>query len=107
MNFLQMVSLIPLFSMNFPAMIIEYSKFLTPLHGEPGFLPNIFEDYVFTNGHLNLEAYNDNFMLMGFSTKYFIMNTAKKILLTLIILFMLPIIVMIYSLGKNTKSKGF
>lgn len=96
-----MVSLIPLFTMNFPAMVIEYSKFLIPLHGEPGFIPNIFEEHVFSNDHLDLEPYNDNFLLMGFTTKYFIMNTAKKVLLTLIIAFTLPIVVLIYWLGRN------
>lgn len=70
---IQMMSFIPLLNLNLPANFREFSKNLAALHGEPGALPNLFENVV---ENKNMKPYNDYFSLMGrFSLlKYRIQN---------------------------------
>ena len=58
----QLMSLIPLFNLNLPANFREFSKNLAILHGEPEFLPNIFESYMSKD---HLDPYNEYFTLMS------------------------------------------
>ena len=41
---------------------------------------------------------------MGFKTNYFVMNTAKKVLMVLIIVFMLPGALLFYYFGKKSSN---
>ena len=65
LNTLQLIALLPLLSLTFPANFIDYAKFLAVVNGEPGAIPNVFEDFVFSNGDLVQGAFNSNYELMG------------------------------------------
>jgi len=59
---LQLMSLTPLFNLNLPPNFREFSKNLAVLHGEPGFLPNVFENFIDKEG---LKPFNEFFELMS------------------------------------------
>ena len=62
---LQLIALVPLMSLNFPANFIGYAKFLAVVNGEPGSLPNVFEDYIVSAEDLVPHAFNSNYAVMG------------------------------------------
>ena len=71
---IQLMSFVPLFNLNLPGNFREFSKNLAALHGEPGILPNLFENFI---NSTELEPYNDFFDLMSnnlFITKYRFQN---------------------------------
>ena len=59
---IQLMSFVPLFDINIPANFREFSKNLAVLHGEPEAIPNLFENFIETEG---LEPYTDYFKLMS------------------------------------------
>ena len=98
--------MIPLMSLYYPPNIIEFCKILVPLHGEPTFLPNIFEEVVFSSG-LKFKPYSYNYELMGYKTSFFIINAGRKILLTSGVMVLMPLVMLVaYKLKKTKKSFG-
>jgi hypothetical protein len=77
-------------SLYYPANFREFCRVLVPLHGEPGFVPNILKDYVLNSG-LTYKPYSYNYELMGYSTTYFIINSGRKILLTFTLFIVTPV----------------
>ena len=59
---LQLMSLTPLFNLNLPVNFREFSKNLAVLHGEPQAIPNIFSNFLDTDG---LKPFNPYFELMS------------------------------------------
>ena len=75
---LQLMSLLPLLSLNLPANFREFSKNLAVLHGEPQALPNLFE-YFYDSINVVKEPYNKYFEFMNFKTVYLLLNSGRKI----------------------------
>lgn len=59
---IQLMSLIPLFNLNLPENFRAFSKNLAVLHGEPEFIPNLFEALVDTE---NVHPFNQYFEWMS------------------------------------------
>ena len=78
-----------------------FCKVLVPLHGEPGFVPNFFKDFILTKAS-KMEPYNYNFGILGYETSYFILNASKKVTLTLAVVILGPIGVVIAIQMKNS-----
>ena len=75
---LQLMSLLPLISLNLPSNFREFSKNLAVLNGEPGAIPNIFESY-YDSIDVGKEPYNRYYDQMNFKTSYFLLNSGRKI----------------------------
>ena len=56
------MSLIPLFNLNLPANFREFAKNMAALHGEPKFVPNLFEHIV---DRSMAKPFNEYFALMS------------------------------------------
>ena len=78
---LQLMSFIPLCSLNLPSTYRLYSKRLSILNGEPTFLPNIFDAIT---EKISQESFNQYFFLMNFKTRNFTTNSGRKIELWII-----------------------
>ena len=85
------MSMLPLLTLYFPPNIREFCKNFVSLHGEPGFVPNFFQDHILTNPSRST-ALNYNFEVLGYETPYFIINASKKITLTIAVLIMGPMV---------------
>ena len=83
--------MLPLLTLYFPPNIREFCKNFVSLHGEPGFVPNFFQDYILKNPS-RTTALNYNFEVLGYETPYFIINASKKITLTVGVLLIGPIV---------------
>ena len=75
---LQLMSLLPLISVNLPSNFREFSKNLAVLNGEPEAIPNIFE-YYYDSINVGKEPYNRYYNQMNFKTSYFLLNSGRKV----------------------------
>ena len=93
--------MIPMMSLYFPPNMRTFCKILVPLHGEPGFVPNLFQDYILPDTSQSSVG-NYNFEVLGYQTPYFIVNAAKKITLTFAVLIIGPIFMGIAYLAQKS-----
>ena len=75
---LQLMSFLPLLSLNLPVNFREFSKNLAVLNGEPQALPNLFE-YFYDSINVVKEPYNQYFEFMNFKTVFLLLNAGRKI----------------------------
>ena len=75
---LQLMSLLPLLNIFLPSNFREFTKNLAVLNGEIEVIPNIFETY-YDELDINKQPYNRYFYLMGFKTKYLLLNAGRKV----------------------------
>ena len=75
---LQLMSFLPLLSLNLPVNFREFSKNLAVLNGEPQALPNLFE-YFYDSINAVKEPYNKYFEFMNFKTVFLLLNAGRKI----------------------------
>ena len=75
MNILQLISFLPLIGMYISPNFRHFSLNLVPLHGLVTFIPNLFKSPAKI---LKLTPFSDYFMLMGFETKYLMLNTGTN-----------------------------
>ena len=88
--------MLPLMSIQFPPNIKLFCQNLVPLHGEPGFVPNFFEECILTGDEYS-KPLNPHFDILGYKSTFFIINASRKITLTLTVLVLAPICILIGS----------
>lgn len=94
---LQLMSLLPLVSLNIPINFREFSKNLAVLNGEPEAFPNIFE-YYYNTMTIDKLPFNQYFELMNFKTKYLLLNAGRKVMIWIGITVLMAISVIFFDL---------
>ena len=69
-----------------------YVVVLSPINGEPGAIPNLWEGFLNSFGNFTVKPFNQNYELMDFNSRLFILNSGRKLLLWGVLLFSYPIV---------------
>jgi len=80
-NAIQLISLLPLTAVDFPQNVRYFFEKMLSSHGEPSFLPNIFEQYVLDPEETTKEPLNARFENYGWDNCNFLLLVGRKLLM--------------------------
>lgn len=102
---LQLMSFLPLLSLDIPANFRQFAKNLAVLHGEPEAIPNVFE-YYYDGENIDKEPFTQYFELMGFKTTLLLLNSGRKMMIWMSIGLFMGISWILYDIASYSKKFG-